>query len=181
MLPHFQQKLLSLIIGNMAAVLRWSILSALIALAVAACSGERELVPNTLEEDLVQAGMDVMMADREITSVTPNTHSTNSWIDNPTGAGTNPLYPSYSQDPETTCYYCWDSTGLITRQDKSSAKCGGPSGGAATIPPCLVQKTDVSNDPFWNMTDHVVERVAVVVAAIILLGTFKWLRRKRSD
>ena len=66
-------------IRYMAAVLHWSILSASIALALAACSAERELVPNTMEKDFVQTGMDAMMADREVTSVTPNTHSTSSW------------------------------------------------------------------------------------------------------
>ena len=164
----------------MGAISRWSFLSASIALLLAACSGERELVPNTSEEDSVQAGMNSMMVDREVTSVTPSTHSTNSWIDNPTGAGTSPLYPTYLRDPDTFCYYCWDSTGTITRQDDSSASCGAPSGSAATIPLCLVQKKDVAIDTFFNQTNYIAEIGAIVVAAIVLLGTLKWLRRKRS-
>ncbi len=168
-------------ISYMAALLRWSFLSASIALLLAACSGERELVPNTLEKDLVQMGMDSMMVDREVTSVTPSTHSTNSWIDNPAGTSTSPLYPTYLRDPDTFCYYCWDSTGAITRQDKSSATCGASSGGAA-IPYCLVQKENVSNDPFFDKTNYfIVEIGAIVVTAIVLLGTLRWLRRKRSD
>ena len=165
----------------MAAISRWSFLSASIALVLAACSGDRELVPNTLEENIVQTGMDTMMVDRIVTSVTPSTRSTNSWIDNPTGTGTSPLHPTYLRDPDTICYYCWDSTGMITRQDESSATCGAPSAGTATIPPCLVQKKDVAVDTFFDQTNYIAEIGAIVVAAIVLFGALTWLRRKRCD
>ena len=167
-------------ISYMAEVLRWSFLLASIALLIAACSGERELVSNTMEEEDVQTGMSAMMADREVTSLAPSTHSTNSWIANPTGTGTIPLYPTYLRDPDTTCYYCWNSTGMITRQDKYSATCGTSSARAA-IPHCLVQMENVSRDPFFDQTNYIAEIAAIVVAAIVLLGTLRWLRRKRND
>ena len=151
------------------------------ALALAACSGELELVPNMLEEDIVQTGVNAMMADREVTSVTRNTHSTNSWIDNPTGTSTSPLYPTYLRDPHTTCYYCWDSTGMITRQDGSSATCGASSAGAATIPACLVQKKNLSIDPYFDQTNYIAEIGAIAVTAVIIFGTWTWLRRRLSD
>ena len=166
----------------MAAVLRLSILSASIALALAACSGERELVPNTPEEADIQTSMDAMMVDREVTSVRPSTRSTNSFIDNPTGTGTSPLYPLYRRDPNTICYYCWDSTGMITRQDKSSATCGAASGGPTAVAQCLVQKTNVSYDPYFGRNAFPVAEIGLIaVAALILFGTLRWLRRKRSD
>ena len=127
-------------IRYMAAVLRWSILSVSFALALAACSGEPDLVPNTPEKDFVQTGMDAMMAEREVTSVTPNTRSTNSWIDNPTGTTTAPLYPTYMRSPSTDCFYCWDSTGKVTRQDKSSAACARPAAGSFAEPMCVIER-----------------------------------------
>ena len=169
-------------IRYMPVVLRLSILAASIALALAACSGERELVPNIPEEESIQTSMLSMMADREVTSVTPSTRSTNSFIDNPTGTSTSPLYPTYMRDANTTCYYCWDSTGTITRQDDSSAPCRAASSGATPGARCLVPETDVARDPnFGRYAFPAAEIGLIAVAALVLLVTLRWLRRKRSD
>ena len=80
-------------------------------------------ISGTFEKESVQTAMVSMMVDREVTSVTPSTHSTNSWIDNPKGIGTSPLYPSYLRDPHTTRFYCWDSRGNVTRQHEYSEAC----------------------------------------------------------
>ena len=169
-------------IRYMAAVLHSSILSASIALALAACSGERELVPNTLEEDFVQTGMDAMMADREVTSVTPNTHSTGSWIDHPTGTSTAPLYPGYLRTPSTDCFYCWDSAGKITRQDKSSAACGPPIAGSLPVPLCVTESRQIEGDPYFNLNPfwNFYAPLALLVAVLGLpVGVYWWANRRR--
>ena len=168
-------------IRYMPEVLRLSILLASIALALAACSGERELVPNIPEEESIQTSMHAMMADRGVSNVTPSSRSTNSFIDHPTGTSTSPLYPTYMRDPDATCYYCWDSTGTITRQDKSPATCGASSGGATTVARCLVQKADVSNDPYFGRYAFPAAEIGLLaVAALVLLGTLRWIRRKHG-
>ena len=80
-------------------------------------------ISGTFEMEIVQTAMDSMMVDRKVTSVTASAHSTNSWIDNPTGTGTSPLYPTYLRVSNTTWFYCWDSSGNVTRQDKYSEAC----------------------------------------------------------
>ncbi len=170
-------------IRYMAAVLRWSILSVSFALALAACSGEPDLVPNTPEKDFVQTGMDAMMAEREVTSVTPNTRSTNSWIDNPTGTTTAPLYPTYMRSPSTDCFYCWDSTGKVTRQDKSSAACARPAAGSFAEPMCVIERGEWGGDPYFNLNPFwsFYVLLAILVAAVLGLpvGAFWWSKRRR--
>ena len=159
-------------------------MSVSIALALAACSGERELVPNTLEEDFVQTGMDAMMADREVTSVIPNTHSSSSWIDNPTGTSTAPLYPGYLLTPSTDCFYCWDSTGKITRQDKSSVACGRPIAGSFPVPLCVTESRQIEVDPYFNLNPfwNFYAPLVILVAAVLGLpvGVFWWAKRRRT-
>ena len=171
-------------ISSMAAVLRWSILSVSIALALAACAGEGELVPNTMEEDFVQTSMDAMMAEREVTSVTPNTHSTNSWSNNPTGTSTAPLYPTYLRAPSTDCFYCWDSTGRITRQDDLSAACGRPIAGSFAVSLCVTESRQIEVDPYFNLNPFwsFYVPLAILVAAVLGLpvGAFWWARRRRT-
>ena len=76
-----------------------------------------------LSAAFVQTGMDIMMADRGISSVAPSADSTNSWSDNPTGTGAVPLYPDYMPFAGTYYFYCWNSTGKIIDVHESSEAC----------------------------------------------------------
>ncbi len=80
-------------------------------------------ISGTFEREIVQTAMVSMMVDREVTSVTPSTHSTNSWIDNPALTGTSPLYPTYLRVSNTTWFYYWDSSGNVARQHEYSEAC----------------------------------------------------------
>ncbi len=128
------------------------------------------------EREWVEAAMIAMMVDKEVGNVIPNTSSTNAWSENPGGTGTAPLYPTYLQETNTTCFYCWDSSGNITRQDKFSATCGAPVKGSVTIPPCAGQM----GEPWVGRADSgyliLVGATAVVVA--VLTGAFVWIKRK---
>jgi len=54
--------------------------------------------------------------------VTANSDSTNSWANNLTGTGADPL-SNYIPIETSNFFYCWDAAGRITRQDESSAAC----------------------------------------------------------
>ena len=74
------------------------------------------------ETDNVQAAMDAMMADVSITAVTGLAAgtSTNAWSAAPSGAGSAFLFPVYIRESNTEFFYCYDGTGLVTRQDTVS-------------------------------------------------------------
>jgi len=63
--------------------------------------------------------MDAMIANKGISSVTANSDSTNSWANNLTGTGADPL-SNYIPIETSNFFYCWDAAGRITRQDESS-------------------------------------------------------------
>ena len=81
----------------------------------------------------VQTAIDSMMADLTLNTVAANTSSTNSWADNPTGEGAASLFPPYLVQATTTFFYCWDSSGFITRQDDFPTTCPTPPEPAVTI------------------------------------------------
>ena len=75
------------------------------------------------EQELVQAAMYAMMADKSITTVTPNDDTNNSlgvntWTDLPEGPDTASLY-AYIKKTTTQYYYCWDSKGIVYAQNKT--------------------------------------------------------------
>ena len=161
----------------------WLLVSLFAAFAVAACSEAPQPVPNTPEEDFVQTGMDSMMADRAVANVIPSTRSTNSWSDNPTGTSTAPLYPSYLRTPSSDCFYCWDSTGKVTRQDESSAACALPAAGSLAVALCLTDSREIANDPYFSMSPFwsFYGPLAILMAAVfgLPIGVF-WRAKRRS-
>ncbi len=106
-------------------------LAAVIIPNVASFANRGEQGAEAAEFDNVQAAMDTMMADLNITSVTAsaNAAGTNGWSALPLPAG-NELFGGpgidYMRSATTTYYYCWDSTGLVTEQ----------GGGSVAIPTC---------------------------------------------
>ncbi|MBM3945065.1 MAG: prepilin-type N-terminal cleavage/methylation domain-containing protein [SAR202 cluster bacterium] len=85
-------------------------------------AGKGETGAQAAESEALQAAMDTMLADNSITAVTgrvgPAT-STNDFTSLPVEG---PLV-DYMRDNPTTYFYCWDTTGKITRQDAASAAC----------------------------------------------------------
>ena len=71
------------------------------------------------ERAIIQTAMNAMMADNSPRYVPANGASTNSWSDNPKGAGIVALYPRYFRFATTTYFYCWDFSGNITTQSES--------------------------------------------------------------
>ena len=92
------------------------------------------MVSMEAEKEIIQTAMDTMMAYENVTTVTPSTVWTDTWLNNPAGPGASPLYPTYLREPNTTYSYCWTSGGKITRQDESSATCAPRTDSSATIP-----------------------------------------------
>ena len=160
----------------------WLLISVLTAFVVAACSGAPEPVRKVWEQDDLQTAIDSMMVDKGISGVAASAVSTNSWSDNPTGPSTAPLYPTYLQAPLTDCFYCWDSAGRVTRQDKSSAACGRPAAGSFAEPLCVAEPSERGIDtyfnlnPFWNFYTP----VAILWAGVlgVLVGAFWWAKRR---
>ena len=130
------------------------------------------------EGEYVQTAMDSMMADENVTTVTASTVSTDTWSDNPTGPAPSPLYPTYLRESNTICFYCWDSSGRVTRQDKSSATCGALSDGSVTTSPCLI---GMESDPVVGRADYgYVVLVGATAAVVPLIGAYTWRRRKQG-
>lgn len=74
------------------------------------------------ESDAVQASMDAMMADVGVTAVTALVGpavSSAVWTALPTEGSLD----TYLREANTTYFYCWDTTGLITQQDAAAAAC----------------------------------------------------------
>ena len=69
---------------------------------------------DTTELVSVQAAMDSMMADKQITAVTASAAATNTFAALPTGAGTASLYSGYLRTDPTRCTYTWDATGKVS-------------------------------------------------------------------
>ena len=67
------------------------------------------------EHDAVQAGMDIMMTDRNLTTV--DEHATgpavNDWTSFPTGTGAVTLANTYVDLTTSKHYYCWDARGEV--------------------------------------------------------------------
>ena len=77
------------------------------------------------ESQSVQTAMDSMMADKAITAVVGLTSAENSnqvWTGLPTGTGSAPLV-NYLRADTTAFFYCYDSTGKVTRQDVAATAC----------------------------------------------------------
>lgn len=94
------------------------ILGVLAAVAVPAYSkffGSGKSEANASEVTSVQAAMDSMMADKQITSVAALALEASDFSALPTGAGADPLYPSYLRANPTRCAYTWDATGQVTQ------------------------------------------------------------------
>ena len=162
----------------------WPLVFVLIAFVVSACSEAPEPVPKVWEEDDLQTALDSMMVDKGISRVAANAQSTNSWFDNPTGTSTAPLYPTYLRTPSTECFYCWDSTGMVTRQDKSSAACVRPTAGSFAAPLCLTEPREGGGDPYFNLSPfwNFYVPLAILLAGVIatIAGVFWWARRRRT-
>ena len=162
----------------------WPLVSVLTAFVVGACSGSPEPVPKVWEEDDLQTALDSMMVDKGISRVAANAQSTNSWSDNPTGTGTAPLYPTYLRTPSTECFYCWDSTGRVTRQDRLSAVCARPTAGSFAAPLCLTEPGEGGGDPYFNLSPfwsfYVPLAILLAGVSATIVGVFSWARRRRA-
>ena len=96
-------------------------LAAVIIPTVTRFTGKGDEGAKSAENQNVQAAMDAMMADNSLTAISgamPSS-SVNDWITNP-GTGATALN-GYLRADATKYFYCYDSTGLITRQDSASA------------------------------------------------------------
>ena len=69
------------------------------------------------ERETLQSAMNAMMAEKKITTVTPNDDTTrslgvNTWTDLPEGPDVEAL-DGYLKKNRTKFYYCWDSQGNV--------------------------------------------------------------------
>ena len=100
-------------------------LAAVIVPSVVKFSGKGETGAKAAEGENVQAAIDTMLADKGITGVTGLSTADNStqvWTALPTGTGTAPL-DTYLRDDTTAYFYCYDSTGKVSRQDTVATAC----------------------------------------------------------
>ena len=86
------------------------------------CSDWGAEVAMVAERETAQTAMNAMMADKNITTVTPNDDTNNSlgvntWTDLPEGPGAASL-DGLLRKPTTFFYYCWDSKGNVYTQNK---------------------------------------------------------------
>ena len=98
----------------------------------------------TAERETVQTAMYAMMADKNITTVTPNDDTNNSlgentWTGLPAGAGSASL-DAYLKRTPTTFYYCWDSRGKVYPQNRTDGVRAEPDD-AAIQRPCKKMPT----------------------------------------
>ena len=100
-------------------------LAAVIVPSVLMFGGKGDEGARAAEIESVQTAMDSMMADLAITTVTGLTAAENSnqvWTALPAGTGSAPLV-NYLRADTSAFYYCYDSTGKVTRQDEIAAAC----------------------------------------------------------
>ena len=100
-------------------------LAAVIVPSVVVFSGKGDQGAKAAEVENVQAAMDTMMADKAIVGVvglTPAENSNQVWTSLPTGTGSAPL-SGFLRDDTTAYFYCYDSTGKVTRQDDTATAC----------------------------------------------------------
>ena len=77
------------------------------------------------ETELVQSAMYAMMADKKITSVTPNDDSnTKSGLQGWTSDPTEGTLDGYLKKPNTKYFYCWDSKGNVWSQNTTDGTKG---------------------------------------------------------
>ena len=95
-------------------------LAAVIIPTVTKFTGKGDQGAKSSEIGNVQAAMDAMMADNAITALggAMPSSSVNSWVSNPS-TGANALN-AYLRGDTTKYYYCFNSTGKVTRQDTAS-------------------------------------------------------------
>ncbi len=94
-----------------------AVLGVLAGVAVPAYSkffGSGKTEANSTELSTVQASMDSMMANRQITTVVAQGSATGDFAALPTGTSTEVLYPGYLRKNPTRCTYTWDAAGAIT-------------------------------------------------------------------
>ena len=132
-------------------------------------------ISGSFKKDFVETAMLTMMTDKQVSYITPSIRSTNLWSDNPAGAGTAPLYPTYLRESKTSCFYCWDSSGNITRQDKISATCPASVNGSAVVLTC----PSATGEPLVGKASYgdVVLVGATAVLVAFFAGTFLWIKR----
>ncbi len=95
-----------------------AVLGVLAGVAVPAYSkffGAGKTEANTTELSTVQAAMDSMMANRQITAVAVQGSATGDFTALPTGTSTEVLYPGYLRKSPTRCTYTWDLAGTIVQ------------------------------------------------------------------
>jgi type IV pilus assembly protein PilA len=102
-----------------------AVLAAVIVPNIGKFIGSGEQGAMDAEWESVQTAMNAMMAEQSITGVTGRTssdQSVNGWATLPAGTGAATL-DSYLQAATTVYFYCYDSAGQVTRQDKVAAAC----------------------------------------------------------
>lgn len=95
------------------------ILGVLAGVAIPAYSkffGSGKTQANATEITTVQAAMDSMMANKQITTVTASVAATSDFSALPAGTGADSLYPGYLRNNPTRCTYTWDLNGKLLVQ-----------------------------------------------------------------
>ena len=97
-------------------------LAAVIVPLVIQFAGDGAEAAENAEWDAVQMSVDTMMADTEMTAVSPQSTSfrISDTLDWEAGSGTQTL-AAYTRDPDTNFCYQWDDTGRLTAQFKLNA------------------------------------------------------------
>ncbi len=91
--------------------------------SVAGFSDKGEVGAMAEEISSVQSAMDIMMIENNVTAVNVSPASSqNSWKTFPNGPSVASL-GNYLKAEDTTYFYCWDASGLITDQHLVSSAC----------------------------------------------------------
>ncbi|MBI4337447.1 MAG: type II secretion system protein [Chloroflexi bacterium] len=77
--------------------------------------GAGQTEANATELTSVQAAMDTMMAANQVADVAGQAVPASDFSAEPTGAGTEPLSPTYLRTNPTRCTYTWDTTGKMSQ------------------------------------------------------------------
>lgn len=88
------------------------VLAAVAVPAYGAFFGKGETAANSTEVNLVQAAMDAMMADKQITAVTASVAGEKTFAAVPAEGI---LYPTYLRTSPTKCTYAWVANGTVTQ------------------------------------------------------------------